>query len=167
MSLLVQNAQIVPAIIPIDLATANNDGDWVNMENYQHCAVIFMADVGTAAQDPIFTVRQATSNAGAGAKALTFTDIWEKEGATAINAIGVMTHRTQAAANTYTSATGGENEQLIVVEFDAIDLDVANDFTHIQLQIPDTGATAGKFGMGLYILTEPRYPQDINVTAID
>lgn len=151
--------QIEAAIIPIDLAAGANNGDWVSLKNYKRCAVLLIADVGTAGEDPIFKLQQAKTAAGGSSKDLNFTVIHEKEGATVLTGVATWTRKTQTAATSYTSATGGENEQMILVEVDGAELDVANGFKFIQLSVADTGATVGKIGCGLYLLYEPRYPQ--------
>lgn len=150
-----QHATIEAAIVPIDLAGQANDGDWVSLENYETCVVVFVADAGAAGEDPVFTLRQASDNAGTGAKALNFTTIYEKVGTLA--SVTAFTRVAQTAANTYTNAASGEAQNVICVEVKADELDVDNGFSHIQLQIPDTGATAGKLGCALYIMLEPRY----------
>lgn len=150
-----QHATIEAAIVPIDLAGQANDGDWVSLEGYERCVVVFVADAGAAGEDPVFTLRQASDNAGTGAKALNFTTIYEKVGT--LTGVTAFTRVAQAAANTYTNAASGEAQNIIAVEVKADELDVDNGFTHLQLQIPDTGATAGKLGCALYIMLEPRY----------
>jgi hypothetical protein len=147
--------QIVQAIVPVDLATAANNGDWVSLKNHARVVVLVSADAGTAGEDPVITMRQATDNAGTSAKALNFTAIWEKVGTQ--TGVATFTKVEQTAANTYTNTVSGEAENLFVLEFRAEELDVANGFDHVQLQVPDTGATAGKMGSALYLLLDPRF----------
>lgn len=153
---LVEEMQIVPAIIPIDLAAGANAGDWVSMKNYQHLTVIFFAAAGTAGDDPIFTLEQATAVAGTSNKALNFTDIYVKSGT--LSSVGGFTKVTQTAANTYTNATHAEVQKVYVVEINAEDLDVENDFDCVQLSVPDVGAAA-QIGCALYILSNPRHTE--------
>ena len=162
---LAENAQLVPLQVPVDAGGGDITGDWVNMADFNHLELIYVADIGTTGEDPEITVLQATDNAGAGSKALKFTTIYEKEGATAINAVGKFTKQTQTSANTYKSASGGENEQLIVIPIDAQDLDQDNDFDHVSVTITDPGA-AGKLVTVLALLTEPRYSQEPMPSAI-
>lgn len=160
-----ENSQIVSAFVPVNMATAANDGDWVSLRGFNKLLILLFKGIGTAGEDPVFTLRQATDVAGAGAKALDFTVIRSKVGATALNAIGVFTETTQTAANTFTDIASAENEAMILVEVLAEDLDVSGDFDCVQLQIPDVG-TGAQIGCGLYILTEPRYPQDLPESSI-
>lgn len=145
--------QVVLGFAPVSLATGANTGDFVSMKEYGRCAIVFVAGVGAASQDPVVTVLQATSNGGS-TKALNFTRIDVKE-ASALSAVGTFTTVTQAAANTYTSATGGENQKIYVIDIKAEDLDIANGYAWIQVTMADPG-TNSQIGLVLYILHEPR-----------
>ena len=140
MAHLVQNAQIISAFVPVDLQDGANDGDWVNMENHNHVAVVFFKAAGTAGDDPTLTITQATDNSGSGEKALNFTRVYTKTGAqTSTTQFTVVD---QSAANTYTDATSAEAQAIWVVEIDAQDLDVTNGFTHVQASVADVGTNA-------------------------
>ncbi len=155
---------IESAIIPVDTQTGANDGDWVNMENYHRMVALYFGAVGTAGDDPVFTLKQATAAAGTGAKDLDFTVVYEKVGT--LTAVTAWTRVTQAAAATYTNAASAEAQKLIAVEISADDLDVDGGFNFVQLSIPDTGAGGAQLGCGLYIMLEPRYPQAAQITAV-
>lgn len=157
-------AQIATGIKPVNLASAANNGDWINLKNFHRCAVVVVADDGTAANDLTLTMTQATDNAGAGEKALNFTEIFTKQGSD-LEAIATWTKVTQTAANTYTSATNGEEELIYVVDFAAEDLDIANDFDHIQATIAQVGAA--KVGTVLMIPYGPKFGVETGVTVID
>ena len=155
---------IESAIIPVDTQTGANDGDWVSMENYHRMVALYFGAVGIAGDDPIFTLKQATSAAGAGAKALTFTTVYEKVGT--LTAVTAWTRVTQAAAGSYTNAASAEAQKLIAVEIGSDDLDVDGGFNFVQLSIPDTGAGGAQLGCGLYIMLDPRFPQDAQISAL-
>lgn len=166
MAHLVQNAQIIPLAVPIDLNGAGVVAEWVNMENFNHATLIYCADIGTAGEDPVLTVLQATSAAGAGSKALDIAHVYTKRGAPAINVIGVFTKETDPGDNTFEDAAGGENEQLTVIEIDTHTMDVANGFTHLTMTVNDPGI-AGKLACVIAILQESRYGQAVLASAID
>jgi hypothetical protein len=163
MSRLTENIQIVSAIVPVNLATGANNGDWVSLKNYGHCAIVVFKGAGTAGDDPVITVRQATDVAGTSAKALNFTRVDKKVGTQ--TGIGTFTVASQAAANTHTDTDSAEAEGVFVVEFDADELDIANGFDCVQVQIPDTGTNA-QIGCALYLLSSPRYGQRVLPSAI-
>lgn len=144
---------IEAAFVPVDMQTAANDGDWINMAYYNRCLCVLYKAAGTAGDDPVFTLKQATSAAGGGAKALNFTVVMSKVGTLASTA--TWTRTTQSAANTYTDTASAESQAIIAVEVAAEDLDVDNGFQFIQMSIPDTGSNA-QLGCALYIPFEPR-----------
>ena len=162
---LVENAQIVPAFLPVNLSTAANTGDWVSLANYNHVAIVFLKGPGAAGEDPTITIAQASDAAGSDTKALTFTTIHKKQAATILTATGTFTKVTQSAAATYTHTDLGEAAAVIVIEFDAQDLDSAGGFKFIQASVDDPGSTA-QIGTVLYILTEPRFANQTPSSAL-
>jgi len=161
-----QNFNISEGFAPVDTQTAANPGDWFSMKLYNHVAVVYINAVGIAGDDSTLTIEQATTAAGGGNKALTFTDIMRKQAATNLQGTGSFTHTTQAAANTYTHADSAEQGLIWVVEFDAADLDVDNGFCFVQGAVNDTGAGGTQPGVLFYIGCECRYPQDLLPSAL-
>lgn len=163
---LTEIAQIAEGFLPVDMAAAANNGDYVSVANFKHIAVVHFGAVGAAGEPPTLTIQQATSAAGGGVKALNFTRVDVKQAATNLQGTAQFTTVTQAAGNTYTSASNGDKARLWVVEFDADELDVDNGFKFIRATIADVGATA-QLGCVLYILTEPRYAsQPANMPSV-
>ncbi len=168
MSFLVQNAQIVQAFAPVDLNTAAVTGDWINLQNFNHATLIFSsADVAAVITG---TFQIATDNAAAGAKDMTaanggigITEYYRKDSASDLTGTGVYTRITQADAATVVTISGSEN--MIVVEIDAHQFDIANSFTHINFSTSDPGAAS--VGSAIWVLSEARYGQQIVATAID
>lgn len=149
-----EKVNIVPAVMPVNLATGANTGDWVCMKYYGRCAIVFIAGVGAASQDPTITVLQATTITGTSSKALNFTRIDTKQGS-ALTAVGQFTTVTQAAANTYTSDTSGETQKVWVIDIKAEDLDIDNGFDCVSVTMADVG-TASQVGTLLFMMHEPR-----------
>lgn len=150
---------IVMAFRPIDMQDATGEhvtGDWVSLKNWDRVLCVLMGGVGTAGQDPVLTIDQATTNAGGSAKALTFDTIYRKQAATDLLSTGIWALTTQTAAGTYTNTDAAEQVKIHVVEIKATDLDVDGGFDHIRMTVPDVGAAA-QLGAGLYILCGPRY----------
>ena len=165
-----EHSQIVVGLMPYDTMDAAVAGDWVSAKLFHSIIVKFVRAAGSAGEDPTITIEQATNVAGANAKALNFTDIYEKEGLTnaagGMAAIGTFTKQTQAAANTYTSGTSGENDVMWCIEFDADELDVDNGFDCIRASVSDPGSGGDYYGYLEYILIEARYKQDPVPSAI-
>lgn len=158
-----QNATIEAGVVPVDMSAAANNGDWVSLVNYHRCVVVLYKAAGTAGDDPVFTLKQATDAAGTGAKALAFDVVNEKVGTLA--SIAAWTRVAQSAAGTYTNAASAEAQALIVVEVRSNELDVLNGFTHIQVSVPDVGTNA-QLGCAFYIMLDPRYTQASAPTAL-
>lgn len=156
MSKILESMALVPAIIPVDLMTAANDGDWVNLKHYNRCLVVLYKAAGTAGNDPIFKLQQATAAAGTGAKDILFTRVYSKLHATDVGTVEDFTQASQTAATSYTDATSAEKQGMIAVEISADMMDVAGGFTFLRLDIADVGAAAN-LGCAFYILFEPRY----------
>lgn len=154
-NLLVEEAQIVAAIIPVDSQTAANNGDYVSLKNYDRCTILVYKAAGVAGDDPVLTVTQAQDVAGTGVKALNFTRIDAKVGAQ--TGVGTFTTVTQAAGNTYTDAVSAEAQGLFAIEFKADDLDVNNGFDCLKIAVPDTGAAGAQLLCALYVLRGARY----------
>jgi hypothetical protein len=160
--LAIQQMNIEAAFVPVDMQTGANNGDWASMKDYRRCLVVLFKAAGTAGDDPVFKLQQATDNAGTGAKDLNFTVVYEKVGTLA--SVAQFTRTTQSAATSYTNAASAEGQAIMVVEVKDADLDVSNDFTHIQLSVADVGSNA-QLGCGLYIMCDPRTAQQIPVDA--
>lgn len=149
---LTEMMQFAAGFVPSDLAAAAQAGDWVNLSEYQGCAIVLLKAAGAVGEIPTITVQQATDVTGTGAKALNFTRIDVKNGAD-LFAIGQFTKVTQAAANTYAIAAGN-TQVLYVIDIDARDLDLANRFNCIRASFNDVGATA-QLGALLYLAYGP------------
>lgn len=161
---ILEKMQIVSAILPLDLGTARVS-DIVSMKNYGRCAVVIFKGVGTAGDDPTFTLEQCTdvTNSLSDAKALNFSRVDIKQGTQ--TGIGTFTTTTPAAGNTYTNLTLAESEAVFVLDIKAEDLDIENGFDCIRLSISDVGSNA-QLGCALFLLHEPRFASATLPSAI-
>jgi len=130
-------ATVEMGIVPVDLQTAANTGDWCSLANYNRVAVLLI-----------------TAN---------FTVIHEKVGT--LNAVTTWTRTAQTAATSYTNAAQAEFQSLQIVEFKADELDVDNGFDHIRLDVADVGGNA-QLGCAIYIPFEPRYAKALPDSAL-
>jgi hypothetical protein len=160
-----QTHDIIEGWPVVDLQTGANTGDSVSLKNYHRCAVVFVASVGTAADDPTLTLQQSTVVAATDAKALNFTVIYRKQAATSLASTGTWTRTTQTAANTYTNATSAEQDLIWVVDVDVDEMDSANGFDCIRATVADVGGNA-QLGYLFYIPYAPRYAQATLASAI-
>ncbi len=59
-----EQVQVVSGIVPDNLGTGANAGDFVSLKNYSKVTVIFFKAVGKAAEDPTITFEQAKDVSG-------------------------------------------------------------------------------------------------------
>lgn len=159
-----EGADIVSAFVPVDMQTAANNGDWVNLSRWGRCVAVLFKAAGTASDDPVFTLKQATNAAGDNPKELNFTNIWKKVGTQ--TAVDAFTKASQAAGNTHTDLVSAEAQAIFAVEITAADLDSSGGFTHVQLSVPDVGGNA-QLGCGFYIMLDPLYGGATTPSAIE
>jgi hypothetical protein len=152
---ILEKMQIVSAIVPVNLATGANNGDWVSMKYYGRCAVILFVGVGTTANDPVLTLSQAKDVSGGSSKALNFTRYDYIEATALTAASGQFTTVTQAAGDTASVTGSAVQQKILVVDIKAEDLDIANGFCTLQASVADVG-TNTQLGAALYLLHEPR-----------
>lgn len=172
---LMENIQIVTAFAPGTDINSDASGDWVNLEKYDGCIVCFHKAAGTAGDDPSIALNQATSNAGASSKALTFNRIYHKVGATALSSVGTFTvvDLTTATGDldlvsvNSTDLAADTGEALVCVNVRASDLDVDNGFTHLQLFIEGDDIGNSTVSAAWYILYNCRHADKTMPTAID
>lgn len=146
--------QVASGFVPVDLTGGPTVTDWVSLKDFHSLTILFYGAIGTAGQDPTFTVSQATNVSAAGSKALNFETIYQKIGATSLTAVNLFTKVTQAAANTYVDATTAENEKIIGIYITSDMLDVAGGFDCVSVSIADLAAA--QLAACIFIL-EPRY----------
>lgn len=149
---------IIPAIIPLDLQTARV-GDFVSLKNAKGCLVVVLKGIGTAGDDPVISLEQASDVAGTGVKALSVvTSFYKKIGATALTGVGAWTQVTQTASDALaTDTASAEGDGLWAVNIEADQLDVDGGFDCIRVSVADVGNNA-QLGCALYILHGLRYP---------
>jgi len=146
--------QIASGFVPVNLATAANNSDWVNLKSYHRLLIIFFKGAAASGtEDPTVTVLQATDVAGTGSKALNISRSWTKTDAD-LTTIGQFTAGAPST-NTLTVATSAQKGAIWVIEVIATDLDKTNNFCCVQANVADVGATA-QLGCLLYLLGEPR-----------
>ncbi len=155
-------ADIIPAFVPVDMQNGANNGQWISMKGTSRLLCVLLKAAGTAGDNPVVTLQQATSNAGANAKALTFTRARTKIGA--ISSTPQWSVVTQAPSNTYTP-TSAASQAVIAVEIQSTDLDMNNGFAFVQLSIPDTGSNP-QLGAAFYIAYGIRFPQSVTPSAL-
>lgn len=163
-----ESHDIIPAFMPADLSTATNTGDRINLQSYDRCVFVLMASIGTAGDDPVISAQQHDAATAGNSKALNFTRIRHKVGATDIDTVGQFTLVKQSAAASFDTATidGAENESLIAIEVLAEDLDSENGYTFVSFNVADVGSNS-QVGAGFYILQGADYVSEVKQSALE
>lgn len=146
--LLIENAGIEVGQVPKDVNGVVSNGQYISLKNFNHVSIIIKQGAW-AGGTPAVTLTQATTIAGAGAKAAPIPFQWQKAGITpstfARTAVVADTFNLPATANTIT-----------VLELDAEQLDAQNDFDCVRVNVASPGAVADLLDI-TYILSEPRF----------
>lgn len=141
------------------LATTNGDCDYVSMKDYGKMTIVIAVDNATTVTGGAVTLKQATAVAGTGEKALSFSTVW----ANTDTAAGDTLTETAVVSDTFTTNTTNDKNLLYVIELDANDLDVANGFDCVRV---DVLSMANAVGFVQYILHDPRYGSPVARSAI-
>ena len=159
MGLLAEQKKIVPVMSDGDLnAGAILDTDSINMKNYHRATfVIGLQTMGGA--DPVMTVYSGATD-GACTSALTFRYAFGSA-AQATALCDVLAAWTQAATLTIAHAT--YDNYMLIVEIDAVDMDVANAEEWLTLRFT-CGAATGN--VQIHAILDPRYTQNVSESAL-
>ena len=158
--------KIVTALEPANQSDANRTTDIVNLENYKKCTFIVHTGA-SAANTPTLTVVTGASSTGA-------TTATAFKYRTMINAVPPLA--ASDLPGDLTSSTGDgfaittqKAKGMYIIEVDASTVAAAGtNYDHVALKFTASTSThATQYYSVLAVLSEPRYPQDILVTAID
>lgn len=159
--------KVVNASIPVVHGdSSGSTTDILNMESYNKCTFLIVMGA-TSADIPVVTVLS-------GADSTTCTTAIPFKYRTQINAVpeaaasdlpSALTAATTGGFSITTGSAGG----VYIIEVDAADVAAGGTaFNHVALKVTPDGSTHAAHTYGVVaILSEPRYPQAILVTAID
>ena len=140
-------------LAPVDLATAANTGNRLSMVEVTSVDIVVIKGAGTAADDPVLTLKQHTAAADGDTTDLAVITSYALKTEATLDGDETWTEVTQSAAATITdpggAGTSAESQQIVVINVRADQLTPGN--THISLDIADTG-TAAQLGAVLYIV---------------
>ena len=127
---LIQEYDFEIAAVPKDTTTTAIAGDWITMKNATQMAIVIQQGAWEANNTPAVTLNQATSNAGANSKALSFTEKWSKV-ALAANVFA----RADVSSDTFNLPDTADTMTLIEISCESLDRD--NGFDYVQLAVAD------------------------------
>lgn len=140
-------------VAPVNLATAANTGKRLCMKEVNSVDIVVLKGAGTAAEDPVLTVKQHTASTGGTTSDLAVVTSYDLKSETTLDGDETWTTPTMAAGATITdpggAGTSAESEQMVVIHIRADQLTAGN--AYISLDIADTG-TNSQLGAVLYIV---------------
>jgi hypothetical protein len=140
-------------LAPVDMSLGANTGKRVSMAEVESVTVLLVKAAGTAAQDPVLTLKQHTAATGGVTTDLPVIDRYWVKSETALAGVEKWTEVTQAAAASITdpggAGTSAERQQLVAINVRAAQLTPGN--THVSVDIADVGLNA-QIGAVIYIL---------------
>lgn len=128
----IEESQLAMSSAPVNTTGASQTGAWISLKNYRRLVWAIMQGAW-AGGTPAVTLQQATSSAGAGAKALAFTEYWQST-----TSSNVYT-KTAVVSNTFNLPN--QANTLTLIEITEQDLD-SGGFAYVQLNIASPGANA-------------------------
>jgi hypothetical protein len=140
-------------LAPVDLSTAANTGKRLSMQEVNSVDIVVIKGAGTAADDPVLTLKQHTASTGGTTSDLAVITSYNLKNEATLDGDETWTTVTQTAAATITdpgaAGTSAESQQIVVIHVRADQLTPGN--AYISLDIADVGVNA-QLGAVLYIV---------------
>lgn len=147
-SLLHETVKMVTGLAPI--LPSSSTPDYVSLKNFARATFVILVDNATIVTGSAITLKQATAVAGTGEKALAFTKMYANEDTAATD----LLVETAVTSNTFTTDTTNAKNLMYIIEIEAPELDVANDFDCVRVGTADAVAAIVSV---LYCLWPNRY----------
>lgn len=148
MNSIIQNIHQVLAFPPA--ASPAGTEDYISLKGAGKVLVVIAIDNATTVTGTTVTLKQATAVAGTGEKALGFDWVYVNADTGASDSLV----RTAVTSDTFDTAATDNKNLLYVIEIDDSDLDSANSFDCLRVDV--TGG-ANSVAVGLYELANQRY----------
>lgn len=148
---------------PVDTQSGATTGKRISLQNAGGCTILVAKGAGTAGDDPAFTLKQHTAYTGGTSADLDVISYYYVKQETALDNDESWSKVTQTAdAQVTGNGTSAESQALYVFEVDAAQL--SDGYTHISLDLADTGAAGAQLASAVYILHDlhvQRAPQNL------
>lgn len=159
---------IAATIVPVDLAAAQT-GKRILMSHVSRAAIVIFKAAGPVNEDQEWDVQQADAFTGGNVKDLDTVAHWYYKSETTLDGDEAWSKGTQTAASELTNvngaATNSEAEQIVVIEIDPADMDMANGYKYLSLNSDGAGGGA-QLGCAL-VFMEIAYPSaPVNLPAM-
>lgn len=151
-ALLSEQAKFVTGLDSVVPSTSTPD--YVSLKNFERLTIVILQKNATTVTGSAITLKQATSVAAGGEKALSFTKAWRNVDTAAADALSEFA----VSSDTFTTQAVNSKNAMYVIEVKAEDLDVNNGFDCVRLGTGD--ATAATITV-LYILWGSKFPTTV------
>lgn len=139
------------AFAPVDTQSAAITGKRISMVGATGCTILVIKAAGTADDDPVFDLQQHTAYTSGTTADLDIIDHYYWKSETALDNDESWAEVTQTAASEVTgSATSAEVQAIYAFEVHSSQL--SDGYTHISLNVADTGSAGAQLAAGIYIL---------------
>lgn len=155
----IDNFKFVTGCAPAALTSTAGDGDYISMREYARLTVIISVLNGNTVTGGAVTLKQASDVAGTGEKALGFSTMWANTDAGASDTLV----STAVTSDTFTTSTTNSKILMYVIEVSARELDIANGFDCVRV---DVASMANAVGTVIYMLSGARQKPVIARSAI-
>lgn len=172
--MLFEESHIVPAFQ--DQTGAAIAGDWISMKNYRKCLILVHEMRGADATATVLRVDKASSVTGGDqSTGITLNNFWSVADLASVTgdvgaSVGVGASDTWTKGTAAASITGsvtqsvGQWYAIEVADEDILDATGAVDFDCIQIQV--VSSNAAHYISAWYVLYDPRYAEDLSLSAI-
>ena len=135
---------------------AGGNSDWVSLEGYDGVIFAVVVKDGTNPDDTTFNVEEASDNAGTGRKVVKVRTWYRKQVGSGLSSAGAYSSVIGTASQVVVE---GSNENAILVEVTADELDLAGGFKFVSLRQNGAGS-ADKTWSAVAYLHGARYATD-------
>lgn len=155
----VDDLKFVMGCAPAALATTAGDGDYVSLKNFARLTIVISVLNATTVTGGAVTLIQATEVAGSTTKALGFTKAYRNIDCAAGDTLAEFA----VSGDTFTTDTTNSKQLMYVIEINAEDLDINNNYDCVRV---DVASMANAVGSVLYILSGARENPPLALAAI-
>lgn len=141
-----EQVALVQATAIAALTSTAGDASYVSLKGYERCCIVIDVTNGTTVTGGAVTLKQASAVAGTGEKALAFTRMLSNTDVAAAQTLA----ETAVTSNTFTTDTTNSKRLRYVIDVKASDLDSANGFDCLRVDVASMANANGQVAYMLY-----------------
>jgi hypothetical protein len=138
-------------LVPYDTNAAAGTGRRVSLQRAQAITFVLFKGAGIGTDVPVLTLQEHSAGSGGTSQSLAkITTVYRKSAGTLLGTEAWAVALSQAASATATLTGEATNQGIYAFDLDATAL--SDGFTHVSLNVADTGAAGAQLGAVLYVL---------------